>query len=163
VSNSPIVLSQGRSNPRDSSNSFAVVVSALLGGLAGGAAWCLLAPSLPWAGAFGIVPIAIALGVFAHWQGYPRRAAIVCAAFATGIAFVYARYLFGAVRIADAMGISLREALFKAGFDLTADIAWANVHGSDWVALLLALAVGSGTSMRSPRRHMNGSAAKRAG
>lgn len=125
----------------------AVFVSALLGGLAGGVGWCFLALWLPWLARFWIVPIALALAASARWQGYRGRTAIVCAMLATVVAFVYAQYLFGAVRIADSLGLPLREALFKAGFGLTVDIAWANLRTVDWIALLFALFVSIGAAM----------------
>jgi len=135
-----------------SPNAFAVLVSALLGGLAGGISWCFLALWLPWPAQFWIVPIAIGLAAFARWQGYRNRAAAACAALATIIAFVYAEYLFGAVRIADSMGLPLREALFKAGFSLTADIAWANLRTMDWIVLGVAVLMGTTlASIRSRR------------
>jgi hypothetical protein len=132
-------------------NAFAVLVSALLGGLAGGVSWCFLSLWLPWFAPFWIVPIGIALAAFARWQGYRGSAAILCTILAILIAFVYAHYLSGAVRIADSMGLSLREALFKAGFGLTADIAWANLRTWDWVAFGAALLVGATAAVARPR------------
>ena len=120
----------------------AILVSALLGGLAGGVAWCFLSLWLPWHAQFWIVPIGVLIALSSRWQGYRDGAAVVCTALAIGVAFVYGQYLFGAVRIADSMGLPLREALFKAGFDLTANIAWANLRALDWGALALAVAAG---------------------
>ena len=128
-------------------SAIAILVSALLGGLAGGVAWCFLSLWLPWNVQFWIVPIGIVLAASVRWQGYRGSAAVACTVLAIAIAFVYAQYLFGAVRIADSMGLSLREALFKAGFGLTADIAWANLRSGDWVALTLAILLGSGAAM----------------
>ena len=133
----------------------AVLISALLGGLAGGVSWCFLSLWLPWFATFWIVPIGAAIAAFARWQGYRGGAAIACTVLATLIAFVYAQYLFGAVRIADSMGLSLREALFKAGFGLTADIAWANLRASDWAALAVAVLVGAGAALIRARRAEN--------
>lgn len=141
-----ISLSQRASKPARPST-IAILVSALLGGLAGGVAWCFLSLWLPWSVQFWIVPIGILLAASARWQGYRGGAAIACTVLAIAIAFVYAQYLFGAVRIADSMGLPLREALFKAGFGLTADIAWAHLRMSDWIAFALAILLGSGAAM----------------
>jgi len=55
------------------------------------------------------------------------------------------------------MGLPLREALFKAGFGLTADIAWANLRTPDWVALALAVAAGVAVArLRSSSRRISG-------
>ncbi len=120
----------------------AVFVSALLGGLAGGVGWCFLSLWLPWHAQFWIVPIGVVIALSARWQGYRNGTAVLCTALAIGIAFVYGQYLFGAVRIADSMGLPLREALFKAGFGLTADVALGNLRSSDWIALAAALLAG---------------------
>jgi len=142
---------------RAAPRAIAILVSALLGGMAGGVAWCFLSLWLPWFAQFWIVPIAIVLAVSARWQGYREGAAITCTTLAVLIAFVYAQYLFGAVRIAYSMGLPLREALFKAGFGLTADIAWANLRTPDWIALALAVAAGVVVArLRSPNRRTNG-------
>lgn len=131
----------------------AVLVSALLGGLAGGVAWCFFSLWLPWHAQFWIVPIGVLIAVSSRWQGYRSGAAVACTALAIGIAFVYAQYLFGAVRIADSMGLPLREALFKAGFGLTTDVALGNLRAADAIALAAALLVGAfvarfGTGLR---------------
>jgi hypothetical protein len=118
----------------------------LLGGMAGGVAWCFLSLWLPWFAQYGIVPIAIVLALSARWQGYRRGTAIACTLLAVLIAFIYAQYLFGAVRIADSMGLPLRDALFKAGFGLTADIAWANLRASDGIALAIACVTAAATA-----------------
>jgi hypothetical protein len=125
------------------SDAIAVLVSALLGGLAGGVAWCFLSLWLPWHAQFWIVPIGVVIALSSRWQGYRDGTAVVCTALAIGVAFVYGQYLFGAVRIADSMGLSLREALFKAGFGLTADVALGNLRAIDWMALATALLAGA--------------------
>jgi len=139
---------------RTAPGAIAILVSALLGGTAGGVAWCFLSLWLPWLAQLWIVPIAIVLAVSARWQGYREIAAVTCTLLAVLIAFAYAQYLFGAVRIADSMGLPLREALLKAGFGLTFDIAWANLRTPDWVTLALAVAAGVAVARlrRSSRR-----------
>ena len=137
---------------RTAPGAVAILVSALLGGMAGGVAWCFLALWLPWFAQFWIVPIAIALAVSVRWQGYREGSAIICALLAVSIAFVYAQYLFGAVRIADSMGLPLRDALFKAGFGLTADIAWANLRAPDWIALAMAMLAAAGATQLRRRK-----------
>ena len=138
----PDMPSSLRTPPSTQPGAIAVLVSALLAGLAGGVARCFLSLWLPWHAQFWIVPIGVLIALSSRWQGYRDGAAVVCTALAIGVAFVYGQYLFGAVRIADSMGLPLREALFKAGFDLTANIAWANLRALDWGALALAVAVG---------------------
>lgn len=143
----PEIQPNVRPNPADSPSVFAVLVSALLGGLAGGVAWCFVSLPLPWFATYGIVAIGVALAAFARWQGYRSGTAMVCTVFATLIAFVYAQYLFGAVRIADSLGMPLREALLKAGFELTSSVAWANLRVMDWVSLAVAMVAGAAAAV----------------
>lgn len=119
----------------------ASLASACLSALAAGVAWCFVAVAVRFDTAFLIVPLGLALGLFLRWQGFRGRWGAGCAALATLIAFAYAQYLFAAVRIAQNLGLPLRDALFKAGPALTGDIAWGNLHRQE--ALLLALAIGA--------------------
>ena len=112
--------------------------SVALGALAAGVLWCFIAVAVRFETDFLIVPLGLALGLFLRWQGFHGRWGAGCAAFATLIAFAYAQYLFAAVRIAQNLGLPLRDALFKAGPALIGDIAWGNLHGRE--ALLLAVA-----------------------
>ena len=148
----PEIQPAAHPNSAVSPSVFAILVSALLGGLAGGVAWCFVSLPLPWFATYGIVAIGIALAAFSRWQGYRGVAAIVCTVFAILIAFVYAQYLFGAVRIADSLGMPLREALFKAGFDLTSSVAWANLRAMDWIALGVSLLIGIALAAIPPHR-----------
>ena len=109
-----------------------------LGALAAGVAWCFAAVAVRFDTGLLIVPLGFALGLFLRWQGFRGRWGSGCAALSTLIAFAYAQYLFGAVRIAQNLGLPLRDALLKAGPALIGDIAWGNLHGRE--ALLLAVA-----------------------
>ncbi len=129
------------------------VASTIFGALAGGVLWCFVSISTRHDTGFLILPIGIALGLFMRWQGYARHVAISCAALATLFAFTYAEYLFAVVRIAQTLGLPMRETLFKAGVALTADIAWGNLHARDGVLLALAVLLSGGAaSLRSARR-----------
>ncbi len=89
--------------------------------------WCFVAlPTRLDANVF-LIPIGVALGLFVRWQGYARGLAVLCTTLSCVLAFAYAEYLFAAVRIAQSLSLSLREALFKSGFALTADIAWGKL------------------------------------
>ena len=113
-------------------------LSVVLGALAGGVIWCFASLASPIDMEFLIVPLGVALGAFLRWQGFRGGWAIGCAGVATLLAFAYAQYLFAAVRIAQTLGLPLRDALFKAGPALTTSIAWGNLHIREGVALGLA-------------------------
>jgi hypothetical protein len=120
---------------------FASTLSVLLGGLAGGVAVCFVAVSTRLNDDLLLVLVGIALGVFLRWQGFAGRRAVLCAAFATALAFAYAQFLFGAVRIAQTLGLPLRDVMSKAGATLISDIAIGNLHAREWIVLGIAIAL----------------------
>lgn len=136
-------------------NHFGVVstlASIVLGGLAAGAIWCVLALSIGRDTTFLIVPLAIALAFFMRWQRYRGLRGALCAIAATLLAFAYAQYLFAAVRIAQMLGIALREALGKMGIGMALQVARANLGAWDVVWLLLACVLAAGLMLRTSRR-----------
>ncbi len=146
-------VSPTRPTPRRAAAIANCVAATVFGALAGGVLWCFASVSTSHDTTLLIVPIGIALGLFMRWQGYTRRVAMPCAALATLIAFAYAEYLFAAVRIAQSLGLPMRDALFKAGFALTSDIAWSNLHTHDGVLLAIAvLLAAAAASLRSAQR-----------
>jgi hypothetical protein len=124
------------------------IVTAFMCGLAAGALWCLLALATDHDPTFLIVPLAIVLAFFLRWQGYQGRRGAICAVAATLIAFIYAQYLFAAVRIAQMLGFSLRGTLFKMDFALAWQAARANLSAWDLGLLLLACVVATGIMLR---------------
>ena len=124
---------------------FTSTLSVLLGALAGGVAVCFVAVSTRLNSDLLLVLVGIALGVFLRWQGFAGRRAVLCAAFATTLAFAYAQFLFGAVRIAQTLGLPLRDVMSKAGTALIGDIAIGNLHAREWIVLGVAIALAVAT------------------
>ena len=131
---------------------FSTLASIILGGLAAGAIWVLLALTTERDTTLLIVPLAIALALFMRWQRYRGYHGAFCAVAATLLAFAYAQYLFAAVRIAQTLGTALREALFKMGFGFAWQIALANLRASDIGWLALACVVTAWMMLRNPRK-----------
>ncbi|MGH6684402.1 MAG: hypothetical protein ACRECA_10895, partial [Pseudolabrys sp.] len=73
--------------------------------------------------------------------GFPGVRGAVCATSAVLIAFVYAQYLFAAVRVAQVLGFSLRGTLFKMDWGLAWQAASANIGTWDCVWLAVACAI----------------------
>jgi hypothetical protein len=113
-----------------------------VGALAGGVLWCFISVALPYDTNALIIPIGGLLGLFLRWQGFRTRAGIIAAAAAILLAFIYAQFLFGAVRIAQLMGFPLRQVLFKADTVLIVNAAWVDLQDKDWIYLALAAALG---------------------
>lgn len=118
-----------------------LVFSIVLAGLAAGALWCLLALVFERAAGWLIVPLGAAIGVYFRWLGIAGRRGVVCACIAVLLAFVYAQYLFAAIRVADMLGFSLRSTLFKMDWGLAWQATRANLGAMDFVALLAALLI----------------------
>ncbi len=127
------------------------IVTAIMCGLAAGALWCLLALAIDYDPTFLIVPLAIMLALFLRWQGYGGRRGAICAVAATLIAFVYAQYLFAAVRIAQMLGFSLRNTLFKMDFALAWQATRSNLSAWDLGLLGLACVAAAWLMMRQAK------------
>ena len=117
------------------------VATITIAGLAAGALWCLLALGLPRGGEFLIVPLGAAIGLYFRWLGFAGRRGAFCAVASALIAFVYAQYLFAAVRVAQMLGFPLRNTLFKMDWGLAWQVASANLGVRDFTWLVLACAV----------------------
>ena len=126
--------------PRNPSTGLpSTIAGVLLGGLAAGALWCLLALGLSRGGVFLIVPLGAAIGLYFRWLGFRGVRGAIRATCAVLIAFVYAQYLFAAVRVAQMLGFSLRSTLFKMDWGLAWQAASANLAVWDFVALAAAV------------------------
>lgn len=148
-------LSQQNATATPNPGWLASCLSVVLGALAGGVIWCFASVSMRFETDFLIVPLGFALGLFLRWQGFRGRWAIGCAVAATLLAFAYAQYLFAAVRIAQTLGLPLRDAMFKAGPALTSSIAWGNLHARELTLLaggIIAAAAAAAIAWRLPAR-----------
>lgn len=115
-----------------------MLFSVLLSGLAAGALWCLLGLGIDRGTGALIVPLAIAIGAYFRWLGLRGARGAICAIASILIAFVYAQYLFAAVRIAQTLGFPLRSTLFQMDFGLAWQVTRGNVGFWDLGCLLLA-------------------------
>lgn len=120
---------------------FSCLATTAIAGLATGALWCLLALGLSRGGEFLIVPLGAAIGLYFRWLGFSGKRGTICATSAALIAFAYAQYLFAAVRVAQMLGFSLRNTLFRMDFGLAWQGALANLVALDFFALATAIFV----------------------
>lgn len=140
-----------RPSQKSSTGPVTAVVAVLLGGLAAGALWCLLALGLTHGAKALILVLGFALGFYFRWLGFAGRRGAICAIAATLVAFVYAQYLIAAVRIADMLGFALRRVLFKMDFALGWQIARANFSVWDFVWLVLACVIAARVMLRNSK------------
>jgi hypothetical protein len=131
---------------------FASILSILLGALAAGVIVCFASISMRVSSEVLMILVGAGLGVFLRWQGFAGKRAMLCAALATSLAFAYAQFLFGAVRIAQTLGLPMRDVLSKAGAALIGDIAIGNLHAKEWIVLGLAIALAITTAAWPARK-----------
>ncbi|HST28512.1 MAG TPA: hypothetical protein VLK26_09125 [Rudaea sp.] len=132
--------------PRKTPGPFSCLATTAIAGLAAGALWCLLALGLTRGAEFLIVPLGAAIGLYFRWLGFRGSRAAICATSAVLIAFVYAQWLFAAVRVAQMLGFALRATLFKMDWGLALHAASANLAVWDFVWLALALVIAVATT-----------------
>ena len=119
----------------------ALIACVLLSGLAAGAIWCLLSLIVDVDTTVLIVPLAFAIGSFLRWQGYGDRRGALGAVIATLIAFVYAQYIFAAMRMADMLGFPLRDTLFKMDFRFAWRVMRQTMGVTDVILLIVAIVI----------------------
>lgn len=124
--------------PRGRVGSITIVCSVLLSGLAAGALWCLLSLGIDRGVGALIVPLGLTIGIYFRWLGLRNAVGAACACAAILLAFVYAQYLFAAVRIAQMLGFPLRSTLFKMDLGLAWQVTRANIGTVELGCLLLA-------------------------
>ena len=129
--------------PRKTPGLFSCLATTAIAGLAAGALWCLLALGLTRGAEFLVVPLGGAIGLYFRWLGFRGARGAICATSAVLIAFVYAQYLFAAVRVAQMLGFPLRNTLFKMDWALAWQAASANLAAWDFVALAAAVITAS--------------------
>jgi len=127
------------SSPKNKRGSLAALIAAtLLSGLAAGALWCLLSIFIDSQSAVMLIAFAAIIGWFMRWLDYADRRGATGAVIATLIAFVYAQYLFAAVRMANLLGFPLRDTLFRMDLPYAWRLVRDTVGGWDLVFVLLA-------------------------
>jgi hypothetical protein len=130
----------------------ASTLSVVLGALAGGMIVGFAAASTGIDSGLMLVVVGAALGVFLRWQGFTGARALLSATLAMLLAFAYAEFLLGAVRIAQTLGLPMREVMSRADVALIGDVAIGNLHRREWTALALAIALAAATVLW-PSRH----------
>ncbi len=117
----------------------ALIACVMLSGLAAGALWCLISLATARDTTPLLVLLAFVIGRFMRWQGFGNASGAIGAMIATSIAFVYAQYLFAAMRMADMLGFPLRDTLFKMDVPLAWRIVKSALGVSDVATLVIAI------------------------
>jgi hypothetical protein len=149
------------SPPRARAGAFTAVCATLLAGLAGGALWCLLSLGIERGEGALVMPLAASIGLYFRWLRICGVRGALCAIVSILIAFVYAQYLFAAVRIAQMLGFSLRSTLLQMDAALAWQVARANAGLMDALFLGTAFVIAALIVWKAPPRASGGAGAVR--
>ena len=125
----------------------ALIIAILLSGLAAGALWCLLSIFIDTQSAIVLIAFAAIIGWFMRWLDFADVRGATGAVMATLIAFVYAQYLFAAVRMANLLGFPLRDTLFRMDLPYAWRIVRDGVTHWDLLFALIACIVATLATM----------------
>jgi hypothetical protein len=116
------------------------VATAAMTALAAGALWCIAAAWNESLLAWMALPAGAAIALVLHMQGMAGRGwSAALAALLTVMACAYAQYLLAAVRLAQMLGLPLRNTLFSIGPDFAFSLAFTRI--GPFQGLLLGLGV----------------------
>jgi hypothetical protein len=127
--------------------------TAMMSALAGGAVWCVLVlrtgNELTW---FALAcAIVIAWALRANGFGGSRLGAAL-AALCTALSCVYAQCLLAVGDVAQAMGFSLRDTLYRIGVDFVVAIATGRISPWQTVIYVLSMAISAWLVLRQPKK-----------
>ncbi|HEX3124633.1 MAG TPA: hypothetical protein VHQ21_15160 [Rhodanobacteraceae bacterium] len=127
--------------------------TAMMSALAGGAVWCVLVlrtgHELTW---FALVcAIVVAWALRANGFAGSRLGAAL-AALCTALACIYAQCLLAVGDVAQAMGYSLRETLYRIGVDFAVAVASGRISPWQTALYVLAMALSAWLVLRQSKK-----------
>ena len=127
--------------------------TAMMSALAGGAVWCVLVLrtgyELTW---FALVcAIVVAWALRANGFAGSRLGAAL-AALCTALACVYSQCLLAVGDVAQAMGFSLRETLYRIGVDFVVAVASGRISPLQTACYVIAMLLSAWLVLRRPRK-----------
>jgi len=127
--------------------------TAMMSALAGGAVWCVLVLrtgyDLTW---FALVcAIVVAWALRANGFAGSRGGAAL-AALCTALACIYAQCLLAVGDVAQAMGYSLRETLYRIGVDFAVAVATGRISPWQTALYVLSMGISAWLVLRQPKK-----------
>ena len=127
--------------------------TAMMSALAGGAVWCVLVlrtgHELTW---FALVcALVVAWALRANGFGGSRAGAAL-AALCTALACIYAQCLLAVGDVAQAMGYSLRETLYRIGVDFAVAVATGRISPWQTALYVLSMGISAWLVLRQPKK-----------
>jgi hypothetical protein len=127
--------------------------TAMMSALAGGAVWCVLVLrtgyELTWFSLLCAIVIAWAL----RSNGFAgSRLGAALAALCTALACIYAQCLLAVGDVAQAMGFSLRDTLYRIGVDFVVAVATGRISPWQSTMYLLSMAISAWLVLRQAKK-----------
>src|SRR5512144_913083 len=127
--------------------------TAMMSALAGGAVWCVLVLR----SGYELTWFAFVCAVFVAWalraNGFAgSRLGAALAALCTALACIYAQCLLAVGDVAQAMGFSLRDTLYRIGVDFVVAVASGRISPWQTAIYVLSMAVSAWLVLRQPKK-----------
>jgi len=126
--------------------------TAMMSALAGGAVWCVLVLRTGYEHTWLSLVCAMVIAWILRANGFAgSRIGAALAALCTALACIYAQCLLAIGDVAQAMGFSLRDTLYRIGVDFVLAIASGRISPWQTAAYVLAMIVSAWLVVRKPK------------
>jgi hypothetical protein len=127
--------------------------TAMMSALAGGAVWCVLVLRTGYELTWFALVCAIVVAWALRANGFAgSRVGAALAALCTALACIYAQCLLAVGDVAQAMGFSLRETLYRIGVDFVVAVATGRISPWQTAIYVLSMALSAWLVLRRPRK-----------
>ena len=127
--------------------------TAMMSALAGGAVWCVLVLRTGYELTWFALVCAIIIAWALRSNGFAgSRAGAALAALCTALACIYAQCLLAVGDVAQAMGFSLRETLYRIGVDFVVAVASGRISALQTAISVVAMALSAWLVLRQPKK-----------
>jgi hypothetical protein len=127
--------------------------TAMMSALAGGAVWCVLVLRIGYELTWFAIVVAIVVAWALRANGFAgSRVGAALAALCTALACIYAQCLLAVGDVAQAMGFSLRETLYRIGVDFAVAVATGRISAWQTALYVLSMAFSAWLVLRRPRK-----------
>ena len=127
--------------------------TAMMSALAGGAVWCVLVLRTGYELTWFALVCAIVVAWALRANGFAgSRIGAALAALCTALACTYSQCLLAVGDVAQAMGFSLRETLYRIGVDFAVAVATGRISPWQTAIYVVSMAISAWLVLRQPKK-----------
>jgi len=127
--------------------------TAMMSALAGGAVWCVLVLRTGYEFTWFALVCAIVVAWALRANGFAgSRIGAALAALCTALACTYSQCLLAVGDVAQAMGFSLRETLYRIGVDFAVAVATGRISPWQTAIYVVSMAISAWLVLRQPKK-----------